>query len=410
MNILLINHYAGSTSYGMEYRPFYMAREWVKLGHNVTIVGGSYSHVRTEQPEIAGSVTEENVDGIRYVWLKTPFYRGNGTRRVLNIFSFVFRLWWHSRRVAGDFPPMVVIASSTYPLDIFPANRIAEKYRAKLLFEVHDLWPLTPIQIGGMSPKHPFIMLMQYAENYAYRKSDRVISMLPNAFEYMRKHGLVEEKFVHIPNGINTSEWEGSLTQLPPRHAECLQSFRNDGRFIIGYVGGHQPSNALEAVLKAAELLRNAPAIFVLVGKGSEKEHLQRSAAKRNLSNVVFLPPIPKACVPSMLANVDTLYLGLKNQPLFHYGISPNKLMDYMMAAKPVIHSVNSGNDLVAESGCGISCPGEDARAVADAVLRLMKLSTSERAAMGQRGREYVIRHHQYANLARRFLDAMQAK
>ena len=110
MNILLINHYAGSTSYGMEYRPFYMAREWVKLGHNVTIVGGSYSHVRTEQPEIAGSVTEENVDGIRYVWLKTPFYRGNGTRRVLNIFSFVFRLWWHSRRVAGYFPPMGVIS------------------------------------------------------------------------------------------------------------------------------------------------------------------------------------------------------------------------------------------------------------------------------------------------------------
>lgn len=407
MNILLINHYAGSTSYGMEYRPFYMAREWVKLGHNVTIVGGSYSHVRTEQPEIVGSVTEENVDGIRYVWLKTPFYRGNGTRRVLNMFSFITRLWWHQKRVVGDFPPAVVIASSTYPLDIFPAHRIAQGYKARLLFEVHDLWPLTPIQVGGMSPRHPFVMLLQFAENYAYRKSDRVISMLPNARKYMCEHGLAKEKFIHIPNGINLPEWEEAPTPLPPQHAECMQSLRNDGRFIIGYVGGHQPSNALETVLEAAELLRDSPVTFVLVGNGSEKEHLQHRAAERNIKNVVFLPLIPKACIPNILTTVDALYLGLKNQPIFRYGISPNKLMDYLMAAKPVIHAVSSGNDLVAECGCGISCPGEDSRAVSIAARRLMKLSASERAAMGQHGRDYVIRNHQYSHLASRFLEAM---
>ncbi|MBU4400137.1 MAG: glycosyltransferase, partial [Planctomycetes bacterium] len=173
MNILLINHYAGSTRYGMEYRPFYMAKEWVKLGHQVTIVGGSYSHVRTQQPEIVGNVTEENVEGIRYVWLKTPKYFGNGTRRALNMFCFVFRLWWHRKRIVGGFPPAAVIASSTYPLDIYPAYRIAEKFKSRLLFEVHDLWPLTPVQVGGMSPRNPFVMLMQRAENFAYRKSDR---------------------------------------------------------------------------------------------------------------------------------------------------------------------------------------------------------------------------------------------
>lgn len=410
MNILLVNHYAGSTRHGMEYRPFYMAREWVKLGHNVTIVGGSYSHVRTEQPKITGSVTEEYVEGVRYVWLKTPKYSGNGVRRVLNMFSFVLRLWWHRKRIAGEYPPAAVIASSTYPLDIFPAYRFARKYKARLLFEVHDLWPLTPIQVGGMSPRNPFVMLMQRAENFAYRNSDRVASMLPNARQYMCEHGLAEEKFVHIPNGIDLSEWERLRTPPPPRHAECLQSLRKDGRFIIGYMGGHQPSNALGVVLEAAELLRGSPAAFVLVGQGSEKERLQLRAGERNVDNVVFLPPIPKACVPAVLAAMDVLFLGWKKIPLYRYGVSPNKLLDYMMAAKPVIHATDAANDLVAESGCGLSCPPEDPQAICNSVLQLMKLSASDRAVMGQRGREYVIHHHQYADLAQRFSEAMRAE
>jgi glycosyltransferase involved in cell wall biosynthesis len=407
MNILLINHYAGSTHYGMEYRPYYLAREWVKLGHAVTIVGGSYSHIRTLQPEMDGDIKEEYIDGIRYVWLKTPKYSGNGLRRVVNMFSFVRRLWMHGKRVVGKLPPDAVIASSTYPLDIFPARSIAKKHKAKLLFEVHDLWPLTPIQVGGMSPRHPFVMFLQLAENYAYRHSDRVISMLPNAFEHMREHGLVEEKYVHIPNGIDLTEWECDPQPLPPQHAERLQELRQAGKFIIGYVGGHQPSNALGAVLDAADLLRDAPVVFVLIGQGSEKESLEQQTAKRKLDNIEFLPPIPKTSVPPALAAMDVLFIGWKKIPLYRYGISPNKLLDYMMAAKPIIHATDSGNDMVAESGCGISCPSEDARAIGMAVKKLLFCSESERAEMGRRGREFVVRHHQYPHLARRFLDAM---
>ena len=127
MNILLINHYAGSNRHGMEYRPFYMAREWIKLGHHVTIAAGSYSHVRIRQPDVRGCLMEECVDGVRYVWLKTPHYRGNGSRRVLNMFSFVCGLWRRYRSIVGEFPPDVVIASSTYPLDVFPGASHRQK-------------------------------------------------------------------------------------------------------------------------------------------------------------------------------------------------------------------------------------------------------------------------------------------
>jgi glycosyltransferase involved in cell wall biosynthesis len=121
----------------------------------------------------------------------------------------------------------------------------------------------------------------------------------------------------------------------------------------------------------------------------------------------VFLPPVSKPSIPALLASMDVCYIGLARKPVFRFGVSPNKLIDYMMAARPVIHAIEAGNDLVAESGCGISISPEDPAALAQAVRRLMACTPAEREAMGQRGRNYVMLHHDYRVLARRFLEAM---
>ena len=130
MNILLVNHYAGSPRHGMEYRPYYLAREWVRAGHRVRIVAASFSHVRSRQPELppgGPSAFDETIDGIGYRWLRTPAYRGNGVGRVLNMLRFLTRLWRGSKDLAMAFRPDVVIASSTYPMDIWVARRLARK-------------------------------------------------------------------------------------------------------------------------------------------------------------------------------------------------------------------------------------------------------------------------------------------
>ncbi len=140
----------------MEYRPYYLAREWVRTGHRVQIVASARSHIRAEQPQLARqSRLNENIDGIQYTWFATPNYSGNGIRRVGNMASFVSRLYLDGKTLAKTFKPDVVIASSTYPMDIWPAHRIAQLAQAKLVFEVHDLWPLTPMELGGMSKMAP---------------------------------------------------------------------------------------------------------------------------------------------------------------------------------------------------------------------------------------------------------------
>ena len=407
MKILLINHYAGSPQHGMEFRPYYLAREWVRAGHQVLILAASHSHVRATQPQRPAEI----IDGVAYHWYRTPSYEGNGLGRVKNIWSFCRQVWADADILAREFQPDAVIASSTYPMDIWVARRVAKKARAKLVFEVHDLWPLSPIELSGMSPRHPFAMLCQKAENDAYRDADVVVSMLPKVQQHMAAHGLDLRRLHIVPNGITLDEWApGSAEPLAPELSAHLATQRAAGRLVLGYAGSHGLPNALDYLLDAAALLRDsqeAPVSIVMVGDGHEKARLAARVQAEGLTNVALFAPIPKRQIPSLLAGFDIAFIGWQRTPIYRFGIAPNKLMDYMMAERPVLHSVEAGNDPVAEAEAGLTVPPEDAQAIADGVRRLAALSADQRQAMGRRGRDFVLAQHTYPVLAQRFTDAL---
>jgi glycosyltransferase involved in cell wall biosynthesis len=404
LRILLINHYAGSVRHGMEYRPYYLAREWVRLGHAVQIVAASQSHVRSVQP---GGASRETVDGVDYRWLKTPAYRGNGFGRVANIAWFCARLMLNAGRLAREFRPDVVVASSTYPMDIWPAHRIARAAGAKLVHEVHDLWPLSPIELGGMSPRHPFIRLCQAAEDFACRRADRVVSMLPRVHEHLRAHGLDLRKLHIVPNGVLTEEWDSPGDPLTGELAAHVAGVKAAGRVVVGYAGAHGLANALDSLLDAAALLKSEPFEFVLVGEGAERERLRQRVEREGLAHVRLFGSIPKRQIPALLAEVDIAYIGLQRVPIFRFGIAPNKLMDYMMAGCTVLNAIEAGNDPVGEANCGTTVQAESPPAIAAGLRRLAALSADERRAMGRRGRDHVRRHHTWPVLAQRFIEAV---
>ncbi len=403
MNILLINHYAGTPQLGMEFRPYYLAREWVRTGHRVQIVAADFSHVRARQPR-AG---DELIDGIRYRWLPTPAYQGNGPGRLRNIGAFLRGVWSGTPQLIDEFRPDVVIASSTYPMDIWVARRLARRCGARLVYEVHDLWPLSPIELSGMPRWHPFILLVQAAEDAAYRDADRVVSMLPKVHAYMASRGLDLRKLHIVPNGVALDDWLHAPQPLREDVARSLADARAAGRMVVGYAGSMGLPNALDTLLDAAALLRGVALQFVLVGDGHEKARLARRVADEGLDNVTLLPPVPKAQIPSLLGAVDIAYIGWQQVPIYRFGIAPNKLMDYMMAGVPVLHSVDAGNDPVADAGCGLTVSPEAPAAVAAGLRQLASLSADERRAMGERGRQYVRAHHSYAVLAQRFIEAV---
>jgi glycosyltransferase involved in cell wall biosynthesis len=414
MNIVYIEHYAGTPALGMEFRPYYLAREWVRAGHRVQILAASWSHVRARQPDVGDKPKNQDVDGIEYRWYPTRAYQGNGLGRVRNIWEFLSQVWRDTDRIARDMKPDVVIASSTYPMDIWVARRLARRCKAKLVFEVHDLWPLSPIELSGMSPKHPFARLCFKAESDAYRDADVVVSMLPCVHTYMASRGLALDKLVIVPNGISPDDWAAGPQPLRGDVAGTLATARAVGETVVGYAGSMGEPNELDTLLDAAARLRVDPLgrklRFVLVGDGHLRAHLEERVRAQGLHNVTMLPPIPKLQVPALLAGVDIAYIGWQRVPIYRFGIAPNKLMDYMMAGCAVLHSVEAGNDPVTEAGCGVKVAPQDAAAVANGLLTMMKLAPTARAVMGERGRAYVLARHTYPVLAKRFLDALAGR
>lgn len=409
MNILLINHYAGSPDMGMEFRPYYMAREWVKLGHKVTIIAGDYSHLRRKNPSVKADFTKEQIDGINYCWIRSGPYEGNGVKRAFSMVRFTGKLWLKAKWIAKTFRPDAIITSSTYPIDTYAGQRIRHfASEAKLVHEVHDMWPATLTEVGGMSKYHPFVVVMQIGENSAYCHSDRVVSLPPFAEKYMRKHGLQKDKFVHINNGIVLEDWN-SPQPLPENHKQILKALKDNGKFIVGYFGGHALSNALEYLLETAkEMADNEKVQFVLVGDGVEKKHLQAFAAEEKLENVTFLPPVSKYSVPNLVEYFDCCYIGVKDSPLYRFGIAMNKIFDSMMAGKPMVYAVNAPNNYAREYRCGITVKPEDVNSIKAGIEKLLSMSQEERDKLGENGRRAVLENFEYSVLAKKFLEVLK--
>ena len=410
MNILYIDHYAGSVGMGMEFRPYYFAREWQKLGHKVRIVGANFSHLRKKNPEVSKDYEIQEIDGVEFQWIKTGRYQGNGAARALTLFEFCTKLDLYAAKLVEEFRPDAVISSSTYPLDTYPAQKIARLAKARYVHEAHDLWPLTLIELAGWSEKHPFIRMLAAAEKSAFSKSDAIVAVTAGEADYMLQHGMQSrDKFTHIPNGIVPEDW-AAPEALPEEHQRYFRMQKDANRFVIGYCGGHAMSNALDVLLDAAKQMTDDPRFaFVCVGTGVEKARLQERALNEKISNLEFLPAIGKKQVPCFLRACDALYIGAEPCSLYRFGVSMNKVYDYMMAGRPIIYGVEAKNNDVEEAGCGLSIRAGRADEIVRAARALFDMNGEQRSAMGERGQRWVIEHCEYSRLANRFLEVLKA-
>jgi len=405
MKIIFLAHFAGSPKHGMVYGHYHLAREWVRMEHEVTIVAASFAHTRFKQPGASGTVSEEMIDGIRYLWVNCPEYTPSGqVGRVRNILTFVARTLWGRLPVTDA---DLVISSSHYPFAIFPARKLAKKYGARLVFEVRDIWPLTLIELGGASPGHPFIRFMQWSEDYAYRMADKVVSVLPKADKHMLAHGMNADKFIYIPNGADLDR--KSIEPLPDGYLKQIRTLKDKGCFLLGYAGRMGLANAMHDLLDALAIMDDPNVHAVLLGEGYELENLKEQAVRLGLEERVhFLPFVPKTQVESFLLEMDALYVGFLKQSLYRFGTSVTKMNDYMLAAKPVICAIDAEVEGVEEACAGLLCPAEDSKAIAAAIDRMRRFPAEERQRMGQAGRDWVLAHRDYRILAARFLARVE--
>ena len=395
-NIWIINQYTGSSYYGMNFRSYYFAKEFVASGHEVTIFTGSYSHLFFNYPKTDGMFTKENIDDIDYIWVKTPKYKSSKSLgRVFNMFTFMISLFFFN--IFKIKKPNIIIISSLSLFPVLNAYIWSKIFKIEFIFEVRDIWPLTLIEVGNMSKYHPLVIFLRWFEKLGYKKAKYVVSLLPHSKEHMVSQGLSENKFRHIPNGVNIEE-----VQNYQEVSDEIKNLLPQNKFIVGYVGTLGIANALKYFLEASKKLKdNSQIHFVLVGKGHEKNKLQEYCKANQLSNVTFINPIPKIQVQSMLKLFDICYIGWHNISIYKHGISANKIFDYMYSAKPILHSISIRDDIIKNAKCGISIEAENSEKIKKAILQLFKMNKDELKRMGENGKEYVINNHSYVKLAK---------
>ena len=399
--IWFVNQYAGSPAHGMEFRHYELGRELASQGHTVVIISGSYSHLFSRQPTTTGTYSMDEVGGLMYCWVKVPSYRrAISIRRVVNMLVFMLRLYrLPVRRLPA---PDVIVVSSPSLFPILPAERWSRRFGARLVFEVRDIWPLTLQELGGLSRRHPLIIAMSWFERRAYRVADAVVSVLPEAGAHLRSQGMAPGRLTIIPNGVSP---DALIEPRTPAPAKVQAAVARHG-FTVGFVGTLGSANALEALIGAARLLAGDDVGFVIVGQGSEEAHLRALAA--DLGNVTFLGPVEKGDVPATLRCFDVCYVGYHRSPLYRLGISPNKVFDYMAAARPIILAAAAANDPVSDGRCGRTVEPDDPAALAQAIRALMSATPAERARLGASGRAFVERVHSYKRLTAHYLPVLR--
>lgn len=408
MNILLINHYAGSPEMGMEFRPYYFAREWVKMGHKVDIIAADYSHLRRKNPNVKKDFQSETIDGINYHWIITNEYEGNGVQRAKTMAKFIYKLWLNAKWIVKEYDPDVVICSSTYPLDTYVGQRIRKlsKKKVKLIHEVHDMWPLSPIEIGGMSPKHPFIRIMQKGEDSFCRKSDVVVSLLPSTKEYFMEHGMKADNWRYITNGVVLSEWR-QYEPIPSEIKDHFEKNTEEGKFNLCFFGSLHKTYNLDMLINAVKKLDSKRIAVTFIGPGMDRKELETMCIGFD-DTFRFFDPISKKAVPDIFNYIDATFVGAKSQKIFRFGIAMNKMFDAMMGGKAILYMVDAPNNFIEEYKCGVTVSNQTEESLIDGIKKMLSLTEDERTQMGKRGRDAAEKIFNYTSLSRTFIDIME--
>lgn len=384
-------------------RGYLLMKELAKLDHKVIIIT-SDSNQLAAPPSLDVDYLFQEIDGIQLCWVRTMKYSiAKSFRRILSWLHFEWRLLWLPKSKLAI--PDVVIVSSLSLLTILNGFWWRARYKCRLIFEVRDIWPLTITEEGGFKQSNPFVWGLAVVERLGYRYSDAIVGTMPNLGEHVQ-NVLGSFRPTHcIPMGVDKSLF-ASPSVLPHGYEEA--NFPN-GKFIVAHVGSIGITNALDTFLECAESMHGSSNIhFLVVGDGDLREVYR--AKFSHLSNLTFAPRVSKSMVQSVLSKCDLLYFSVHVSKVWQYGQSLNKVIDYMMAGKPIVASYTGYPSMINEANCGSYVPAGDVAALQQEVCRYVKMSAQERQMIGLRGRAWLLENRQYPKLAKDYLDIMQIK
>ncbi|HVM70873.1 MAG TPA: glycosyltransferase family 4 protein [Anaerolineales bacterium] len=402
MHILLIHQAFAAIDEPGGTRHYELACYLAGRGHKVTIIASPVSYLTgTSLPPPETAAANSQPAGVRVI--RTYTYQAlhkSFIHRVLAFFSFMA-----SSFIAGLGVKQVDLVWGTSP-PIFQgvtAWMLARLKRVPFLFEVRDLWPAFAIAVGVL--KNPTLIRMSnWLERFLYRHADLVVVNSPGYAAYVRERGAWRVELVS--NGADPQMFDPADQGEEFRAANQIAD-----KFVVLYAGAHGMSNDLGVVLEAAKIAAASAAardvVIVLLGDGKEKPALQKLAVEMGLSNVLFLPPVPKTEMAAALAGADACLAILK--PIEEYKTTyPNKVFDYMAAGRPVVLAIDGViRQVVEAAGCGVFVRPGDPAVLAQAIQQLAGDREASRQ-MGLAGRAYLVQHFSRSVIAEQLAEIVE--
>lgn len=378
-----------------------LARLWSDRGHKVTVVAGTVNYSTGKAPgRYAGHWVTRESDGPVTVWrCHVPASYGRSyLGRMWAFFAFTLSA---STAVLRSEKPDVVIATSPPLVAAIPGWLAALWHRARLVFEIRDLWPESAVTTGVLREGAALTRILYALERWACRVADKINVLTPAFREDLVKRGLAAPgKIVFVPNGADL-EMFGPGAPDPGLREELGWG----DRFVVMYAGAHGKANAIGQLVDAAERLRAHPDVLIAsVGDGPERRQHEDSAKQRGLKNLMFHGAQPKERMPALVRACDVGAAVLQDNPTFRT-VYPNKVFDYMACERPTLLAIDGvARSLVCdEARAGVFAAPEDGAALAEKILWLRD-HPDDRAEMGKRGRAWVQANASRGALADRYL------
>ena len=327
MNILYIHQYFTTPEEGGGIRSYEFARGLVKRGHNVTILTSTKlnSFMINKKKK-----NDEYIEGIHIIYLKTPYSNYMSFKK--RLYGFVdFSL--RATLVGIRLKKYDLIFATSTPLTVaIPGIVLSFLRRVPMIFEVRDLWPEVPIQMGVIK-NFLLIKLLRWFEAFTYRHSNHIIALSPGMVKGVLATGVTRNKVTMIPNYCNLDFFKPKKSNI-----NDLEKLEYNNNPIIAYCGAISYTNNLELIIYAAEKLQEMsnPVIFVIAGEGMLKPKLEKLTKVKKLKNVIFLGKINKYEVVELYRKAIACLILFKNLPILSTN-SPNKFFDAISTGKPII-------------------------------------------------------------------------
>ena len=376
MRIWLINHYAVPPQYYPLARPSLFAKNLIKMGHDVTIIAASTVHNSSENLIKGKEKIKKCVhDGIPYVLIKCSDYQGNGIKRIINIVEFTQKL---PRVLKGLEKPDAIVATSFDPLSCYAGIKYAKKNGIKAVAEIADLWPETLVAYTSMTEKNPLVRCLRRLEKNIYLEADSIVFTAAGAYEYIKDQGwekqIPKDKVFYINNGIDLEEFEYNAATYQLYDEDLI----NSDLFKVVYTGSIRRVNNVEGILDVARCVSNPNVRFLIWGDGDELEQIKKRAQEENITNVIFKGKVPKKNIPYIVRCADLNYAHNSSSPLFKYGLSFNKIFDYLAAGKPIICDFWSRFNPVIMAGAGVAVESGDPVEIAKQIEKFASMTQIE--------------------------------